>query len=207
MSRYTYYYTLGRLLRVYICILLCRTATVVLQLRSAESGAGDSIDNLGRGEEEKNTNQKPIKKTFTYYIIIVYVHSCPRAAVRKQNNTLPGQRRRRWYRSDSHSTESVSVALVISRPDYHPETVFGFYTVRARSSLLPRIICSPTRSVGRRALISSIRRRPNAAQPNFQSLRVYRFLSSSRTNCWRRCWYIKHGSGRMRVLHILLILL
>lgn len=45
MSRYTYYYTLGWLLRVYVYYYntMSYTDAVVLQLRSTESGAGDSI--------------------------------------------------------------------------------------------------------------------------------------------------------------------
>lgn len=93
MGRYTYYYTLARYMGVYVYYY------IVLQwyYSSGRRNPVPAIPSITLVEEKKrkNTNQKPIKKTFTYYIIIVHV--ClfcivvrgPSFGGRKQNNILP----------------------------------------------------------------------------------------------------------------------
>lgn len=84
MDRYTYYYTLARRMGVYVY------CYVVLQwyYSSGRRNPVPAIPSITLVEEKKrkNTNQKPIKKTFTYYIFIVHVsvsyNNCPRVAVR-----------------------------------------------------------------------------------------------------------------------------
>lgn len=79
MGRYTYYYILyTRAAHIYV-VLQCYYSSS----RRNPVPAIPSIT-LVREEKRKNTNQKPIKKTFTYYYTIIVhasvAYSCPRAA-------------------------------------------------------------------------------------------------------------------------------